>query len=741
MLSGIPEIELQDDYSYASLYDGVSTVDFGSTTAGWPVSRSFTIYNYGDGELSLDGGSLTLPVGFSLVGTFPSSVAVYSSASFTIQLDATTAGSYSGSLSFGNNDADENPFDFTVTGQVNAPTPEIEVQDSYGYTTLYDGSSSVGFGSTMLGWPIGRSFAIINNGNGLLTLDAGSLVLPPGFSLTGAFPGTVEPYSSQSFTIQLDATVAGSYSGAVSFGNNDSDENPFDFSVSGQVVVEPEIAVSYSDPYGYQQELYDGSGSVYFESTPVGTPVSRTLVIHNTGTAPLTLDPASLTLPGGFSVTTPCATSVAPDETTNLAIQLDAATAGQFQGTLSLASNDADESPFDIALYGEAVAPQPEIAVRYTGSYGYEQEVYDGYGGVTFPGTTVGTPVDQTLTIHNLGTGTLTLDFASLVLPAGYSVVTPFVASVAPGESTPFTVRLDATSGGSFQGTLSFVSNDADETPFDFTLYGDVAVPEPEIVLRYTDAYGYEPEVYDGYGSVSLGTTALGTPVEKTLTIYNTGSGTLELDPASLTLSAGFGVVSPFAATVLPGGSTTLTIRLDAASGGSFQGTLSFASNDADETPFDFTVYGEVTAPQPDVAVRYTGAYGYEQEVYDGDGSVYFDDTIVGTPSDTTLTIHNLGIATLTLDPAGLSLPPGYSLATPLPSSVDPGGASSFTVRLDAAVSGQFQVSSLRKDLPKMELKGVEQIPPRFWRLSPPEGGRYVPSVSQRVDARLAQAG
>ena len=102
--------------------------------------------------------------------------------------------------------------------------------------------------------------------------------------------------------------------------------------------------------------------------------MSRTLAIHNTGTVPLTLDPASLTLPGEFSVVPPSATSVASGETRSLTIRLDAASAGQFQGTLSSTSNDADESRFDFTLYGDVAVPEPEIAVRYTDAYGREPD-------------------------------------------------------------------------------------------------------------------------------------------------------------------------------------------------------------------------------------------------------------------------------------------------------------------------------------------------------------------------------
>jgi hypothetical protein len=52
------------------------------------------------------------------------------------------------------------------------------------------------------------------------------------------------------------------------------------------------------------------------------------------------------------------------------------------------------------------------------------------------------------------------------------------------------------------------------------------------------------------------------------------------------------------------------------------------------------------------------------------------------------------------------------------------------------------RLSSFRKSLPKMGLKQVEELPPRFWRLRSPEGGRYVFAVSQgQFHATRAGAG
>jgi hypothetical protein len=94
--------------------------DFGTTTVGSPFQRTFRVDNSGDIALTTSG--LSLPTGFSLVEGLSSSIAVGGFDTFTVQLDALTAGTYSGSISFTNNDPDETPFNFAITGTV-VPEP------------------------------------------------------------------------------------------------------------------------------------------------------------------------------------------------------------------------------------------------------------------------------------------------------------------------------------------------------------------------------------------------------------------------------------------------------------------------------------------------------------------------------------------------------------------------------------------------------------------------------------------
>ena len=113
----------------------------------------------------------------------------------------------------------------------------------------------------------------------------------------------------------------------------------------------PEIAVE--QPAG--TNLADGTASVAFGSVPPGSNSSKTFTIRNTGNANLT--GLGITLDGthaaDFSVTaSPTAPVTGPTGSTTFIVRFAPATAGAKSAALHIASNDADENPFDIALTG-----------------------------------------------------------------------------------------------------------------------------------------------------------------------------------------------------------------------------------------------------------------------------------------------------------------------------------------------------------------------------------------------------
>ncbi|MFP6693459.1 MAG: SdrD B-like domain-containing protein, partial [Pirellulales bacterium] len=124
--------------AFADIADGMGMIDFGITDEGSPVSQVFTVLNEGDDPLNLV-EPISVPLGFSVTNSFGStSLNPGESTTFELQLDGNISGMLAGTVSFANNDVDENPFEFTVQGFVNIAAPEIQLLAASGVGQIID---------------------------------------------------------------------------------------------------------------------------------------------------------------------------------------------------------------------------------------------------------------------------------------------------------------------------------------------------------------------------------------------------------------------------------------------------------------------------------------------------------------------------------------------------------------------------------------------------------------------------
>jgi len=174
------------------------------------------------------------------------------------------------------------------------------------------------------------------------------------------------------FQITFDPSTTGVKTATLSIANDDSDENPYNFSVKGTGTGEPEMDVS-----GNGNSIADGDTTpstddhTDFGSVDVSTgTVVRTFTITNSGTATLNLTDSSpyVTIGGtnaaDFSVTSiPSSTVASAGGTTTFQITFDPSTTGVKTATLSIANDDSDENPYNFSVKGtgtELVEPEPE---------------------------------------------------------------------------------------------------------------------------------------------------------------------------------------------------------------------------------------------------------------------------------------------------------------------------------------------------------------------------------------------
>ena len=116
-VNGVPEIAVEQPAG-TGLIDGGSTVDFGSVAVDADNSHTFTIRNLGAADLTglgitVDGVNATE---FTITATPTAPVVPGGSTTFTIKFTPIAHGARTAALHIASNDADENPFDITLTG-------------------------------------------------------------------------------------------------------------------------------------------------------------------------------------------------------------------------------------------------------------------------------------------------------------------------------------------------------------------------------------------------------------------------------------------------------------------------------------------------------------------------------------------------------------------------------------------------------------------------------------------------
>jgi hypothetical protein len=140
-----------------------------------------------------------------------------------------------------------------------------------------------------------------------------------------------------------------------------------------------------------------------------------------------------------------------------------------------------------------------------------------------------------------------------------------------------------------------------------YRLTGNVSAPStpaPEIQVLDGSA-----DIADNTGSVNLGSVLVGSTLTRTFTIRNQGTQDLLLG-AAISLPTGYSLTAPWSgATLSPGASTSFTVAVDTSIARTLTGSISLATNDSDENPFNFSITATVTTtptPPPSPGLPFT---------------------------------------------------------------------------------------------------------------------------------------
>lgn len=487
-----PEIDIQGNA--VSIVDGDITpttadwTDFGSTSVGVGVNRPYTIFN--NGTLPLTIGAITFSglnaADFTVITPPAAVVAAGGNTTFVVRFNPSAAGVRVATISIVNGDANENPYNYALQGT--ATEQEIEVQGNA--TLIVDGDATpsltdwTDFGSTdAVSGTITRTFTIRNTGT--LTLTIGAFTFSGAnagdFSLTTPPNPNILPGNSSNFTVTFNPGAVGLRTANLSFVNNDSNENPYNFAIQG-TGTEQEI-----DVQGNLTSIVDNDNTpsladwTDFGTTSVGIGVSRTFTILNTGSSTLTVGTINITGGGSeFVLTSAPAATVAPGGSTTFDITYTPSGLGADTANISFTNNDSDESPYRFRIQGNGAASPSEMDVQ-----GSAISIVDGdttpstLDWTDFAGSGVGAPTSRTFTIRNSGTGVLVIGAITFsgANAGDFTVTSAPSATVAPSGFTTVVIQFTPGALGLRTATFSIVNNDAGENPYNFSIQGTGFAP------------------------------------------------------------------------------------------------------------------------------------------------------------------------------------------------------------------------------------------------------------------------
>ena len=352
------EIDIQGNAT--SIVNGDSTpttadwTDFGSVAG----TRTFTIRN--TGNIALAVGAITISgtnaADFTVTTPPASSVVAYGSTTFIVTFSPSAINSRTATISIANDDTDENPYTFAIQGF--GIIPEIDVQGNA--TTIADNDITpttadwTDFSSTAST----RTFTVFNNGN--ITLTLGSLVISgtnaADFTVTTLPSATVAAFSTTTFVVTFIPGALGLRTATITFSNNDSNENPYNFNIQGTGVPR-EI-----DLQGLGISITNGdlvtsvSDGTDFGSADINlATVTRVFTILNTGSLTLTISNPTITglNAAEFSISAnPGTLTIGAGSSTTFSVTFNPSAVFTRVATINIVNNDTDENPYTFAIQG-----------------------------------------------------------------------------------------------------------------------------------------------------------------------------------------------------------------------------------------------------------------------------------------------------------------------------------------------------------------------------------------------------
>ena len=495
---------ISDDDASPGIAD---STDFGSRDVTLESRiHTYKIVNSGSGSLDLTSSPIVQIYGANagdfVVSLQPgaSTVAPGDSLAFHVRFDPTTTGIRTANISISNTDNNEDPYTFAIKG-LGTSTLDEEMEVLGNGEVIESGDNSPGtldftdMGETQISvLPSTSEFIIRNIGYAVLSLTGP----PPYVSISGThaseFIITSTPANSvgidsatTSFEVSFNPAGLGLRQALLSIQNDDSDENPYTFTIQGTGIYNPN-SESEANVQGNMIDIADGEttytsndGRDYGTVEVVGGfTASQEFVIHNLGSDDLVLGSTpmiSITGPhaSDFNITSFPASLVAPQSSVSFVVEFDPSGTGLRKATIVIGNSDQNENPYDFSIQGTGTTA-PEIGITGNGVSISPGDASPGTSDSTDFGDVDVSLGSQKITYTITNNGSSLLSSIAVSLQGGnstdFSVTTPPATSLAVGASSNFVVTFDALVVGTRTSTVSIASNDPDTPTFTFEVEG-----------------------------------------------------------------------------------------------------------------------------------------------------------------------------------------------------------------------------------------------------------------------------
>lgn len=492
--------------------------------------------------------------------------------------------------------------------------PEIAVEGNS--TSIADGNATTSltddtdFGTiAVAGGTVSHIFSIQNTGTAALTIGAITFsgANADEFSVSLAPASSVAAGDSTTFAVTFDPSNSGVRTASISIANNDSDENPFDFSIQGTGSADTAVMdyVNLQSP-STATILENNSVTVYAQGYEPGVTEAAgpgTDVAAWIGYSSVNSDPSGAEwtwIPATYNV----------NVGNNDEFQASLGT-GLAPGTYYYASRwQIGTGPY---AYGGTAGNW--TATSQNGVLTVNADVVD-YANVQFPATatiTVGGSTTVYAQVYEPGITEAAGQGAGITAWIGYSNAdtdpgagdwtwVPATFNIQQGNNDEYMGNIgsslsagtyyyasrfqkDGSSVFSYGGLGGFWNNDSGVLTVNTVQEINVQGDSTDIASGDTT-----PSATDG---TDFGAIAVGQTVVRTFTIQNTGGTNLVLSPAvTLSESDAFSITQQPASPVAPGGSSSFEVTFNPSATGADSNTVLIASNDGDEASYSFDITG-----------------------------------------------------------------------------------------------------------------------------------------------------